>query len=293
MTSSIVNSLNRFPLPLSNVHVILVEPSRSSNVGSCARVMQNFGLDSLRIVSTRKKPHTKNFAAQVLATHKAHHILNGARVFPTVEEAVEDLNMVIGTTRRKRVVEPKHFDVSEIPERVLPLGSENNVGFMFGTEKSGLSNSSLALCDFTMSIPSQGSLNLSHAVLAVGYEIWKAKTNSFTLYDGDVTRTPNLDPPTVSTKKHFEKLLVEEIETLDNHKVNGDLALRIHQMITKADLTNSDINFMFSVFWAFKHKADASQKAAEKQSDEKTEAETQEGGTDESKTPFVEEVEEE
>lgn len=73
-------------LPLSNIHVILNQPQRAANVGSVARVLQNFGLSSLRIVSTRAKPHHETFEAMKLATPHAMPILQGIKIYKTLPE---------------------------------------------------------------------------------------------------------------------------------------------------------------------------------------------------------------
>ncbi len=130
-------------LPLSNIHIILHRPQRSANVGSVARVLQNFGLSSLRIVSERKVPHVTTVAAAKLATPHGAPLLNSARMFTSLSEvemhlnslqAVSDLNVVVGTTRRGRFFQPQAFEVTDYREKILSLPHETQVGFLFGPE---------------------------------------------------------------------------------------------------------------------------------------------------------------
>lgn len=81
-------------LPFKNIHVILCRPEKSGNVGSTARVMYNFGLSNLRIVTERKVPHVSTIEATKFATTHASHILNDAKIFPDLKEVRHSL--VIG-----------------------------------------------------------------------------------------------------------------------------------------------------------------------------------------------------
>jgi tRNA C32,U32 (ribose-2'-O)-methylase TrmJ len=75
-------------LPFKNLHIILCRPEKSGNVGSTARVMFNFGLSSLRVVSERKVPHVSTIEASKFGTAHASHILNDAKVYPTLKEVL-------------------------------------------------------------------------------------------------------------------------------------------------------------------------------------------------------------
>ena len=77
--------------------IILVRPFLDQNVGSTARSMLNFGLSNLRLVS----PVCDHLSDDALARAAgARDVLQNARVFPSVEEAVEDLQSVFATTAR-------------------------------------------------------------------------------------------------------------------------------------------------------------------------------------------------
>lgn len=110
---------------------------------------------------------------------------------------MSDLNVVVGTTRRGRFFAPKvppflhhllphvphpfpqELEVSQLKEKILDLAPTNQVGLLFGKEDSGLSNEDLQYCDYTLSLPSQGSLNLSQAVLAIAYDLYALPLLSF------------------------------------------------------------------------------------------------------------------
>src|SRR5215216_1874107 len=79
--------------------IILDQPQLAENIGAAARVMANFGLDELRLVAPRDGwPQDRAWAS----ASGANWPLDGAKVFPTVAEAVADLNLVMAATARPR-----------------------------------------------------------------------------------------------------------------------------------------------------------------------------------------------
>src|SRR5476649_1000200 len=76
--------------------IILVRPQLAVNIGMCARAMVNFGLDDLRLVSPREgwpRTDARRDAAYAAAAGAAH-LLDAARVFDTLEDAVADLHFL-------------------------------------------------------------------------------------------------------------------------------------------------------------------------------------------------------
>ena len=93
--------------------------------------------------------------------------------FEVFEESVQDLNILVATTNRMRSVKKKQINFQKLNKIIL--NSKNKVGIIFGPEKSGLENEHLSICDYSLKInsnPRFSSLNLSHAVSIVAYEIW-------------------------------------------------------------------------------------------------------------------------
>src|SRR5919201_4015303 len=125
-------------LDLAGPVVILVEPQLGENIGMAARAMGNFALTRLRIVNPRDG--WPNIAAQRAAAG-ADHILSGAELFDTVEQAVADLDLLFATTARahdqaKPVLAPE----AAAQEIVGHIGAGGGAGIMFGRERAGLTN---------------------------------------------------------------------------------------------------------------------------------------------------------
>src|SRR3989304_3828907 len=159
---------------LENISIILVRTKTPGNIGSIARCMMNMGLSRLLLV---RPTEYKNGDALRMAAG-AHEILEGAEVFQTLEEAIVGHGLILGTTRQIGGNCRKNLSSArEAAERVTPLLSENRIGIVFGREVNGLDNEDIALCHELISIPSDDafpSLNLSHAVMVVAYELFMA-----------------------------------------------------------------------------------------------------------------------
>ena len=154
--------------------VVLVEPQLGENIGTCARAMANFGLSELRIVKPRDPfPDSRARAA----ASGADRVLDAARLFESVEEAIADCTLVLATTARAHD-QAKPVDSAEEAAGVMAprIGAGEKVAVMFGRERYGLENREVALADRIVTLPVNpafASLNLAQAVLVIGYEWFK------------------------------------------------------------------------------------------------------------------------
>lgn len=166
--------------------IILVEPTGPLNIGSIARSMRNFGLWDLRLVNPKtdhRGPESRRMAM------RAADILESANLYPSTRAALHGLSTVVALTARPRSTDAKLFSPEELLSELatqsrLAVSMEHNasdrlakrqaeIGFLFGTEESGLSNDDLSLAHFGVRIgtsPDYPSLNLAHAVTIVCYE---------------------------------------------------------------------------------------------------------------------------
>ncbi len=144
-----------------------------ANIGAAARCMMNMGLTRMVLVNPPPDPKEQ---ARTLAAG-ADRILDEALLFTSLDDAVADQNLVIGTSRhpgrlRKNISTPR----AAVP-RVIPLLGRNKVAFVFGNEVNGLELDHLKLCNEIVCIPSWDafpSLNVSHAVMVIAYELFSA-----------------------------------------------------------------------------------------------------------------------
>jgi len=159
----------------SNLKVILVEPNGPLNVGSVARLCSNFEVDELRIVSPKCDIFSLDAKKMAL---KGQKFLELCKIFDNLENAIFDCDLVLASCGRIEVSKDSFFESSEdVFNWTTSFKKINNLAIIFGREDSGLTNDELLLANKTFNIPTSmnnPSLNLSHAVSIVLYELHKS-----------------------------------------------------------------------------------------------------------------------
>lgn len=155
--------------------IILVHPQLGENIGMVARAMANFGLAELRLVNPRDGwPSEK----AISAASKADHVIEAAKVYPSLEEAVADLEFVYATTARDRYgYKQVRSPVVASDDLRTRFRAGQKTGILFGRERTGLTNEEIALADELVTFPVNpafASLNLAQAVLLMSYEWMKS-----------------------------------------------------------------------------------------------------------------------
>ncbi|TLU61659.1 tRNA (cytosine(32)/uridine(32)-2'-O)-methyltransferase TrmJ [Thalassotalea litorea] len=155
---------------LENVKIVLVNTSDCRNIGSAARAMKTMGLTNLVLVDPIEMP---NGQAQALAAG-ATDVLANATVVSTLEEAISDCGLVVGTSARSRTLPWPMLEPRNCGAKMVEEGKQYPVALVFGRESSGLTNDELQLCHFHVAIPANpeySSLNLAMAVQTLSYEV--------------------------------------------------------------------------------------------------------------------------
>jgi TrmH family RNA methyltransferase len=155
---------------LENIHIVLVTPQHPGNIGAAARALRTMGLANLTLVRPERYPHpqTRAQAAGAVA------ILERARVVDSLDQAIAGCGWVVGTSARPRHLGDEPLLPWEMAPRALGFAAHAPVAIVFGGERSGLSNEDLERCNAQVIIPASaeyGSLNLSHAVQILCYEL--------------------------------------------------------------------------------------------------------------------------
>ncbi len=155
--------------------IILVEPQLGENIGMVARAMANFGLAELRLVNPRDGWPSEKARS---AASKADHVIDGTKVYDTLEEAIADLNFVYATTARERYgFKPVRSPVTAAETLRGKFKAGEKTGILFGRERYGLTNEEVALADEIVTFPVNpafASLNIAQAVLLMSYEWMKS-----------------------------------------------------------------------------------------------------------------------
>ena len=161
---------------LDNIRIVLVSPKAAGNIGWSARGMKNMGLSRLVLVNPvdYRLEEIKPFA------FRAEDILEAAAIVGSLQEALQGVQLAVGTTRRVGKVRRPMYYLREAAPKIVAAARNNAVAVVFGGEQSGLSNEEIAVCHTIVTIPEETdypSLNLSHAVAIVCYELYLASVS--------------------------------------------------------------------------------------------------------------------
>ena len=154
--------------------IVLVRPQLGQNIGKAARAMLNFGLTEMRLVAPRDGWPNPDAGP---AASGADAVLEQARLFDSVADAIADCNQVFASTVRRRDLVMPVLDPERMADRIA--GEIGRSAILFGPERSGLETEDVALAHAIVTVPINpefGSLNLAQAVILLAYE-WSRRTN--------------------------------------------------------------------------------------------------------------------
>ncbi len=224
-----------------NLTVILVQPQGPINLGAVCRVMMNFGFTRLRLVNPTAE--YLSLPAKKMAM-TAFHLLENAELYPTLSQALFDVQIAFGTTRRFGKYRRHFFTPEKAAQKICQNGDASHFALVMGPEDTGLETRDLDLCQHFITIPTHEgypSMNLSHALSILLYEIALASD----------TRTLDMVPKQkkLATGTEMEQMFAHmrktllDIEYLDPQ--NPDHLLRTFRRIFgNAGLTSRDIRII-------------------------------------------------
>ena len=236
--------------PLDNVRIVLVNTSHPGNIGAVARAMKNMGLSDLHMVEPQNFPDEVAYYRAA----SAQDVLNGAVITQTLEEAVEDCGLVIGTSARGRRIPWPLLNPRDCAEQSYPELGKHKVAIVFGREDRGLTNEELQLCNLHVHIPTNeeySSLNLAMAVQVLSYEIRMAHLNADEKLKSEMLSDNPMkewDAP-VAPAKELELFLAHMEQTLIDMgflrpSAPKQLMTRLRRLFTRTRLDKLEVNMM-------------------------------------------------
>ena len=224
-----------------NLNVVLVEPNGPMNVGSIARLCSNFDINELRIVSP--KCDIFSLEAKKMAL-KGQRYIDNCKIFNSIEQAIFDFDLVLATCGR---IDLSNDIECQSPEDISKWISSfleiNNIGILFGREDRGLSNNELLYAHKILNIETSQnytSLNLSHAVSIVLYELTKSSTNNLEkdLQLFDLASSKQI----YESFNEIEEMLIKTGYLLE-HTANSKIS-KFKKFILKAKTSSYEINVL-------------------------------------------------
>ena len=223
-----------------NLRIILVEPQHPGNIGAGARAMKNMGFNDLWLVNPKRFPDPQADWRAAGATD----LLESSRVRSTLNEAIADCQLVIGTSARVRNIPRPSIFAKELPGLISCHPADLKVAILFGREDSGLTNDELQLCHYHLQIPSDEGypvLNVAMALQIVVYEL-------FISASGKQKKEAEWDRPIASSNEvemmleHLEQVLFES-EFLDRQNP-GKTLVRLRRMFMRIKLDETEVQMM-------------------------------------------------
>lgn len=161
---------------MHNIAVVLNEPRHSENIGAAARCCKNMGIRDLILVRPQNLEMDKVLK---MATHEAVEVVNVMRVHDTLLNALAEFQYAVGTTARIGRQRMCTATPRQVAAKVAGLSQDNRVALVFGSEKYGLTNEDLRLCNEVVNIPTAdfSSINLAQSVMIMCYELFVCDLN--------------------------------------------------------------------------------------------------------------------
>ena len=239
-------------MSFSNISFILNKPQLSENIGACARAMKNFNFSNLIVIDPKPSfPNDKIIATSV----GAKELITKAKVYKNIEDSLKNYDYLIATTARFRNKNIDHINTDQLKN----IDFNRKVGFIFGSEASGLSNHEVSYANCTLNIPTNESfksLNLSHSLIIVCQILFNILSQKKVKYK----KSSKIKK---SSKKQIHIMIQQCIKNLEkinffSPKEKRNIMLEnLRTIFYRMDLSEKEIRILSSVFATlFKKKVD-------------------------------------
>jgi tRNA/rRNA methyltransferase len=235
------DALGGDPSPAGGARFVLVGTSHAGNVGAAARAMKVMGFGDLVLVQPRFADVLSREETVAMASGAAD-VLARARVVDTLMQALDGITWACATAMTPRDFGPATFAPRD--HFASLAAAPHHVAFVFGPERTGLSNDDVYRCHACLSIPvhpDYGSLNLAQAVQLIAYD-WRQALGGWAVLPR--TATPALaDAAAIDgALQHWEQVL-KDIGFLDPASPKK-LMPRLHQLLNRAELTMEEVHIL-------------------------------------------------
>ena len=227
----------------NNISFILHKPQLSENIGACARAIKNFNFKKLVLIDPKPIfPNDKIFATSV----GAKDVITQSKEYETLEKALSKIDIVIATSARFRNKNIKHINL----EGLKKINLKKKIGFLFGSEASGLSNDEISYANYTLQIPTNPdfkSLNLSHSLIIIAqYVSSLIKLKSITFRKSKKIKS--------ASKKEIQSMLnlciknLDEINFFKPKEKRPKMLENLRNIFYKMDLSDKETRILSGVF---------------------------------------------
>jgi tRNA/rRNA methyltransferase len=230
-------------MSFKNITFILHKPQLSENIGACARGMKNFNFNKLSVINPKPiYPNDKILATSV----GAKDIIKKSEVFDSIEPAIKKIDCLIATSARFRNKNISHIKLEDLKK----INFKKKIGFLFGSEASGLSNQEISYANYTLQVPTNPdfkSLNLSHSLIIIAQYV-----ASIIKLKGSIFKKSKKVKS--ASKKEIQSMVTLCVKNLDHinffkPKEKRPIMLEnLRNIFYKMDLSDKETRILSSVF---------------------------------------------
>ena len=230
-------------MSFKNITFILHKPQLSENIGACARALKNFNFNNLSIIDPKPTyPNDKILATSV----GAKDIIKQSKVYNSIETTIKNVDYLIATSARFRNKNIKHIRLDDLKK----INFKKKIGFLFGSEASGLSNKEISYANYTLQIPTNPnfkSLNLSHSLIIIAQYI----SSIIRLKDLPFKKSKKVKSASKRDIQSMVNLCIENLEQINFFKPKEKRPIMLENLrniFYKMDLSDKETRILSSVF---------------------------------------------
>ena len=227
----------------NNISFILHKPQLSENIGACARAIKNFNFKKLVLVNPKPTfPNDKILATSV----GAKDVIKQSKNYDNLDEAISKVDIVIATSARFRNKNVKHINLDDLKK----INFRKKIGFLFGSEASGLSNNEISYANYTLQIPTNPdfkSLNLSHSLIIIAQYV----SGFFKLKNITFKKSKKIKPASKIEIQSMLRLCInnlDEINFFRPKEKRAKMLENLRNIFYKMDLSDKETRILSSVF---------------------------------------------
>ena len=236
-----------------NISIVMINTTHPGNIGAAARALKNMGLRKLVLVDPKEYPTAK-------ATWRAANavdVLDQVQVASSLDEAIADCSLVIGTSARERRIPWPLETPRTCADRIWQEAKQHKTAILFGREDRGLTNEELQKCHYHVHIranPEYSSLNIAAAIQVLTYEI---RMSALTPDNGGALRFDDWDQPPADCApleryyEHLEETLAKlKFYDPDNPR---QTVTRLRRMFNRVRMDEMELNMLRGMLTAMQN----------------------------------------
>ena len=230
---------------INKIGFLLVKPQLPENIGFSARGLKNFGFKNLDLVSPKETwPNKKAITTSV----GAKDIFRTTKVYSNIKDAINKYDIVYASSARIRDINKRHLSFNKFIESVKK-NKKKKIGIMFGPEASGLSNDDISYSNYIFKIPVNKnfeSINLSHSIVIVCYEIFKSLRPNY--FKREKKLSDIISKKDLNTFTNFVEDRLEKKGFFSPNEKKKTMLVNLRNIFGRMELSNKELRILSSVF---------------------------------------------